>query len=96
MSSFLSQIDMLENNNVSAIKHSATILGLNNNPFDVGKAIEVLYKALSIEFPKEFSDRDLHPMKTNPKDHLPIIIEKMKANNSDDLSETLDKLRQIK
>ena len=55
MNSMLSQIDLLEDDTLSAAKRSIVVLNLNNNPFDTGKAVETLCKITSVELPKDFN-----------------------------------------
>ena len=93
MNSFLSQLDLAEKDTTSALTRSINILTINNNPFDVGMAIEVMYKAIGLDLPDSFSDRDQHPMKTSPVEHVNLILEA--AINSPDLL-SLDTVKTLK
>lgn len=55
MNSMLSQIDLLERNDLSAAKRSIIVLNLDNNPFDTGKAIEALFKITDVKLSKDFN-----------------------------------------
>ena len=59
MNSMLSQIDLVENKIVSAVHRSITVLNLDNNPFDTGKAIEALCAIAKIKLPDNFNPMEV-------------------------------------
>lgn len=59
MNSMLSQIDLLEDNSVSAAERSIVVLNLNNNPFDVGMAIKTLCQIANIKLPNDFKPTEI-------------------------------------
>ena len=80
MNSMLSQIDLIENIIFSAVQRSITVLNLDNNPFDTGKAIETLCVITKIKLPDNFN-----PMEVDLCEYLKKIQKALSKHKDIDL-----------
>ena len=90
MNSMLSQIDIIEAKIDSAIKRSIVVLNLDNNPFDVGKALEALCNIAKITLPDDFN-----PMEVDVCNYLQKLLKAFSKHKNIDLKNAVSDIETL-